>query len=101
MRHSSISRLQKLCLQKLVDKLEEECTRIINEDKIYNETLTMTSSNDCASCTTYVVLFAVFLSMSVIICGAFVYFYWYKNKQLDFKKNVPDVKYSGTETLIY
>ena len=39
--------------------------------------------------------------MSVIISGTFVYFHWYKNKQLNLKKDVPDVKYSETETLIY
>ena len=33
--------------------------------------------------------------------GAFVYFHWYKNKQLDLKKDAPDVEYSKTETLIY
>ena len=39
--------------------------------------------------------------MSVTISGAFVYFYWYKNKQLDLKKDVSDVNYSKAETLIY
>ena len=68
-----------VCRNSLVDKLVEECT-------IYNKTLTVTSSNDCASCTPYVVLFAVFLSTSIVISGAFVYFHWYKNKQLDLKK---------------
>ena len=75
-----------VCRNSLVDKLVEECTNVMNalmhdEDKIYNKTLTMTSSNDCTPCTPCVVLFAVFLSTSVIISGAFVY-YWY------FKKNV-------------
>ena len=68
---------------------------------MYNKTLTVTSSIDCASCAPYVVLFAVFLSTSIVISGAFVYFHWYKNKQLDFTKEIPDVKYSKTETLIY
>ena len=67
----------------LVDKLVEECTNVIDGDTVYNETLTVTSSNDCASCTPYIILFALFLSMSVIISGAFVYFYWYKDKKLD------------------
>ena len=85
----------------MVDKLIEECTNVIDDDTIYNETLTVTSSNDCVSCTPYIVLFTVFLSISVIIRGDFVYFHWYKNKQLDLKKDVPDVEYSKTETLIY
>ena len=67
-----------VCRNSLVDKLVEECTSVIDENKIYNKTLTVTSSNDCASCTPYVALFTVFLSTSVIISGAFVYFYCYK-----------------------
>ena len=87
-----------VCKNSLVDKLIEECTNLIDEDNIYNETLNVTLSNDCASCTLYSVLFAVFLSTSLIIIGALVYLHWFKNKQLDFKKDAPDVKYSKTET---
>ena len=65
-----------VCRNSLTDKLVEECTNVIDENKIYNETLNATSSDDCASCTLYVVLFAVFLTTSVIIGGVFVYFYW-------------------------
>ena len=90
-----------VCRNSLVDKLVEECNSVIDGDKIYNKTLTVTSSNDCASCTPYIVLFTVFLSMSIIISDAFVYFHWYKNKGLDLKKDVPDTEYSKTETLIY
>ena len=89
------------CRNSLVDKLVEECTNVTNGDTIYNEILTVISSNDCASRTPYIVLFTVFLSISVIISCAFVYFHWYKNKQLDLKKDVPDVNYSKTETEIY
>ena len=73
----------------MVDKLVEKCTSVIDGDTIYNKTLTVTLSNDCSSCTPYIVLFAVFLSISAIISGAFVYFHWYKNKKLDLKKDVP------------
>ena len=52
---------------------------------MYNETLTVASSNDCAASTPYIVLFIVFLSISVVISGVFVYFHWYKNKQLKLK----------------
>ena len=90
-----------VCRNSLVDELLEECTNVIDGDTIYNKTLILTSSNSCTSCTPYVILFPVFLSISVIISSAFVYFHWYKNKQLHLKKDVPDVKYSGTETLIY
>ena len=90
-----------ICRNSLVDKLVEECTNVIDGDKIYSKTLTVASSNDFASCAPYVVLFAVFLSMSVIISGAFACFHCYKNKQLDLKKDVSDVNYSKTETLVY
>ena len=88
------------CRNSLVHKLVEECNNVIDGDTIYNKTLTVTSSNDCA-CTPYIVLFTVFLSMSEIISHTFIYFHWYKNKQLDLKKDVPDVEYSKAETLIY
>ena len=63
----------------------EERDKIVHENKIYNETLNSvplntTSSNDCVSCTPYIVLFAVFLVTSVKIGSAFVYFYWYPKK---------------------
>ena len=60
-----------VCKKTLVDKLVEECTSVIEENKIYNKTL----SNDCASYTIYVVLFVVLLLLCLIISGVFVYFY--------------------------
>ena len=50
------------CRYKLVDKLVEECNKIVDANEIlYNETLNTISSNDyCVSCTPYIVLFAVF-----------------------------------------
>ena len=61
-----------VCRNSLVDKLIEEYTNVIDGDTIYNETFTVISSNDCSSCTPYIVLFTVFLSTSVIISGTFV-----------------------------
>ena len=90
-----------VCRNSLDDKLVEECTNVIDGDTTYNKTLTVTSSNDCYSCTPHVVLFAVFLSMCVIISVAFVYFHWYKNKHLNLKKDVPNLEYSKSEALIY
>ena len=75
-----------VCKNSVVDKLVEECTKIVDENKIYNETLNTTSSNDslsdCVSCTPYIVLFAVILVTSVVIDSGFVYFYWYPCKIL-------------------
>ena len=69
------------CRNSIVHKLIEECTEIVDENKICNETLNPISSNDslsdCVSCTPYILLFAVFLVTSVIIGSVFHYFYWY------------------------
>ena len=63
----------KKCRNRIIDKLVEECTKIVDENKIYNATLSTTSSNDslgdCVSCTPYIVLFPVILITGVIICG--------------------------------
>ena len=68
-----------MCRDSIVDKLVEECTKIVDENKIYNEALNTTLSNDllsdCTFCTSYTVLFAVFLVTSVIIVSVFLYFY--------------------------
>ena len=67
-----------VCRNSIVNKLVEECTNVIDSNNIYNETLDTISSDDHASCTLYVVLFAVFLTASLIICSSFIYFLWYK-----------------------
>ena len=66
---------------KLVDKVVEECTKIVDGNRmLYNETLNTTiSSNDYyVSSTPYIVLFAVFLVTSIIIGSVFVYFYYWR-----------------------
>ena len=64
-----------VCGKSLVDKLVEECINVIDGDTMYNETLSVTSSNGCSSCTTYIILFSVFLSISEVISGVFFYFH--------------------------
>ena len=81
-----------MCRKSIVDKLVEECTKIVDENKIYNETLNTTSSNDsvsdCVSCTPYIVLFAVFLVTSVTI--VLRYFNWrLKKDNAEIKFNFP------------
>ena len=73
-----------VCRKSLVDKLVEECISVIDGDTMYNETLSI-NPNDCPSRTLYVVLFIVFLSISVIVGSTFIYFHWYKNKRPDLK----------------
>ena len=48
------------CRNSLIDQLVEECNNVLDGNTIYNKTLTVTSSNDCSSCTPYIVLFTVF-----------------------------------------
>ena len=83
----------------MVDKLVEECTNVSDENKIYNEALNTIPLDDCPSYTLYVLLFAAFLTTSVVIGCGFICFHWYrKNKQLDSKKDVPDANYSKIVT---
>ena len=65
------------CKKTIIDKLIEECTNVIKENKIYNET-SVISSDNCTSCTVYIVLFVIFLLLFLIISTIFIYFYWYK-----------------------
>ena len=75
-----------MCRNSIVDKLVEECAKIVDENKVYNENLNTTSSNDslsdCTTCTPYIALFGVFFVTSVIIGNVFVYFYWYSKKDI-------------------
>ena len=66
---------------------------------MYNETLSV-NPNDCPSRTPYVVLFIVFLPISLIVSSIFIYFHWYKNKRPDLK-DFNGAKYSKIETKIY
>ena len=86
-----------VCRKSLVDKLVEECINVIDSDTIYNKTLSI-DPNDCPSRTPYIVLFIVFLSISVKISGVFVCFHCCKNKKLKYALNA---NYSKTETEIY
>ena len=69
----------------LVDKLVEECINVIDGGTMYNETLSI-DPNDCPSCTPYVALFILFLSISIVVRSTFIYFHWYKNKRSEPKR---------------
>ena len=67
--------------KKLVDKLIEECTETDDEVKMARITLAE-YENECeTSCTLYIVLFSVFLTVSIGISTVFVYFYWYSKSE--------------------
>ena len=64
---------------------------------MYNETLSVTSSNGCSSCTIYIILFSVFLLISSGFGGVFIYYRSYKNH----KNDVATVTYSMSGKLDY
>ena len=67
------------CRKKIIDKLIEECSENIDENKmLYNETLDIISSSDNKtpdSCIVYVVLFCVFLIINISMLFMFIYFF--------------------------
>ena len=65
--------------KKTIDKLIEECSENIDENKIlYNETLDIISSSDnngtSDSCIVYIILFSVFLIINITM-AIYVYFF--------------------------
>ena len=67
---------------RIVDKLVEECSENIDENEmIYNGTLNH-HENVCGSCTVYIVLFSVFLTISIGIGTAFIYFYRHSKSEV-------------------
>ena len=59
-----------VCIKSVIDKIVEECINVVDGDAIYDE-----GDYSCPSRTPYVVLFIVFLLISAIISGVFVYYY--------------------------
>ena len=62
-----------ICRKSLVDKLVEECVNVVDGDIMYNETINVELLSDCPSRTPYIVLFAVFLLIRLLISGAFLF----------------------------
>ena len=63
-----------VCRKTLVDKLVEECIKVADGDKIYNETVNVIPSDECVFCTLCVLLIAIFLTTSAIIGSSLIYF---------------------------
>ena len=83
-----------VCRKCIIDKLVEECVNVIDGDTMYNKTLSI-DTNDCPSRMPSVVLFIVFLSISVIVGSAFIYFHWSYGKSLvqrTYKNKRPGLK---------
>ena len=65
-------------MQKLLDKLIDECTEIIEEVKLVNITFTENEDNyyECISCKVYVILMIVVCTVFTEITIYFVYHNW-------------------------
>ena len=80
------------CRKKFADKLIEECTQNVKEVKLAKITSAEDKNNHkCSSCTLYIVLFSIILTINVGIGSYFLYFHWY------LKKDVTRIKF-GTRT---
>ena len=66
------------CIERLVNKLAEECTENIEETRQVE--INSTEGNN--SCTLYIVLFSIIFTMNVGIGSYFVYSRWYLKKML-------------------
>ena len=56
------------CRKKLVDKLVEECTENVKEEKITEITLRENENkHKCSSCTLYIVLFSIIFTTNIVM----------------------------------
>ena len=60
------------CKNKLIDRVIEECTSIINETMINNKE-NITNNNN------YLILFTVFLIGFIVFLIGFIFYYYYRN----------------------
>ena len=84
------------CRKRLIDKLVEECSENIDENKLISVTLN-DYKNVCGSCAIYIVLLVMLFIMSIGISCALIYFYLYLKKD---NANIININ-ANTETVIY
>ena len=65
------------CRNKLVDKLVEKYSEIIDQNKIIYNSILNDYENVWNSCTVYMVLLVIFFMVSISISSVFIYFHWY------------------------
>ena len=85
-----------VCRKSIINKLVEECVSAVDGNKMYNSDKIY---DDCPSFTFYAVLFIIFLLISLVRAGIFIYYWWYK-KEKDLKSPL-NVQYSGVGTINY
>ena len=80
-----------VCKNKLIGRLIEECTSVINKTMINNKD-NITNNN------TYLILFIIFLIGSIMLLIGFIYYYCRNNAN---KRKLRDFIYRKVKTLIY
>ena len=82
-----------VCKNKLVGRVIEKCTSVINETMINNNKDNITNNNN-----TYLILFIVFLIGFILFLIGSIYYYWRSNAN---KKKLRDFIYPKVKTSIY
>ena len=82
-----------VCKNKLIGRVIEEYTSVINETMINNNKDNITNNN------TYLILFIVFLIEFIVFLIEFIYYYYYHNNTN--KRKLRDFMYPKVKALIY
>ena len=83
-----------VCKIKLIGRVIEECTSVINETTINNKDNITNNNNN-----TYLILFIVFLIGFIVLLIGFIYYYDYRSNAN--KRKLRDFIYPKIKTLIY
>ena len=81
-----------VCKNKLIGRVIEECTSVINEIMINNNKDNITNNN------TYLILFIIFLIGFIVFLIGFIYYYYLNNAN---KRKLRDFTYPKVKTSIY
>ena len=81
-----------VCRNKLIGRIIEECTSVINETMINNNKDNITNNN------TYLILFIVFLIGFIVFLIGFIYYYYRNNPN---KRKLRDFIYPKVKTSTY
>ena len=79
-----------VCKNKLIGRIIEECTSVINE--------TMINNKDNTTNNTYLILFIMFLIGFIVFLMGFIYYYYRNNAN---KRKLRDFIYPKIKTSIY
>ena len=67
-----------ICKNKLIGKIIEECTNVINETMINNKD---NIDNDNTKTNIFIVLFSIVMFILIVCSCVFIYFKWFRNKR--------------------